>query len=215
MGCTSSSRNFETDSEQRGNLLERGKERVPVSAVSETSPRGSKGRANDVYDAVTVAVTATSRESTVFTDYRGVELHMTNSTPAKTNTVCRWLDSILEIRERNGGFFFDQKSEASSGSHGGILIDTDSTSLTMVQEGNISFPNRLNVSMCAPGAPCSVRRVGKIRTTAKSSEYPQEPSKLLAELHNKEKMPVVGRLGTPENTMTISVFSPVGDLQHT
>ncbi|ESL11978.1 hypothetical protein TRSC58_00263 [Trypanosoma rangeli SC58] len=213
MGCTLSSRKFETDSEQRDNLLERRKERVPVSAVSEASPQGSKNKATDNYDVV--AGTAASRDSTAFTDYRGVEVHMTNSTPAKTNAVCRWLDSILEIRERNGGCFFDQKSEASSGSHWDTPIDTDDASLTMGQEGNSSFPNRLNVSMYTPGASYSVRRVGKLRNTVKSSEYPQEPSRLLGELHNKDKMPVVGKFGTPENTLTISVFSPVEDLQHT
>ncbi|RNF26319.1 uncharacterized protein Tco025E_01486 [Trypanosoma conorhini] len=207
MGCASSTRKALADSGLRRGLIAGGKERAPVDAASDTSPQASKGKTIDTYDALAVA--AAHRNTTPFADYRGVEVYMAGATPAKMNAVCRWLDSILEVRERNGGCFIDQKSEASSVGRGDNLIDVDDASVTVVPEGDRSLPNRLNVSMHASGASCNARRVEKLQSKLRPSEFPQASPRRTTNLCNEEKMPAVERFTTPDNSLTISILSPL------
>ncbi|EKF31854.1 hypothetical protein MOQ_004304 [Trypanosoma cruzi marinkellei] len=215
MGCILSSQAFLHNSNRRCNSLLRGKPRVQTDPVSDAVIHDSGGKVINEYDAFAFASAAANGNLVALTDYRGVQVYTTNLVLSKMNSICRWVDSILEVRERNGGCFIDPKSEASSMSRWENPTDVEDGSTTMVQEGNSSFQHRLDVSTCGHGASTTLRQSEKLPFSPKQVEYSPASSRNMEVVPSGEKPHFTEKLCIPEGQVTVETFSPLDNLQST
>ncbi|KAG8347229.1 hypothetical protein ERJ75_001742200 [Trypanosoma vivax] len=94
MGCTLSFGKVETTTSR----ARRG--------ITTTEADGHVKRGNNAADTGALSSASTGKPAT-YVDYRGFQTSMMNATSAKVNTICRWLDSALEKRDKKGRWCID------------------------------------------------------------------------------------------------------------
>ncbi|KAF8283543.1 hypothetical protein BCY84_14470 [Trypanosoma cruzi cruzi] len=216
MGCVLSNQKLLQNSNRQCNSIVRGKPRVQTDPASEAVIHDSKGKVINEYDALAFFSDAAANSNLVaLTDYRGVQVYVTNLVLSKVNSICRWVDSILEVRERNGGYFIDPKSEASSMNRWENQTDVEECSATIVQESNSSFQHRFDVSTCGHGASTTFRPTEKSPFSPKKAEYSPASSRNVEGTPSGEKLHYAEKLCIPEGPTTVETFSPVDKFQAT
>lgn len=163
MGCGVSLGNHSSAKKRSSsNLKDEAKERDAGDDPVETAQREQKEKKNGEYDSL--AFTTYNPRTLALLDYRGHQVHMANATVSKLNTICRWVDNVLEIRESNGGWIVDPQS------HNNTLtcwdnVDSDSSCLMMFSDSGCTNTNKSEVGMQSLRGQASVRHLNRSMTS--------------------------------------------------
>ncbi|KAH9601890.1 hypothetical protein LSM04_009271 [Trypanosoma melophagium] len=162
MGCGASSSGLaplekKTSTYIIGNRGRRGE--MNPSNSSAVTPADSGSRRGEEYDPIAVA--AANPAAVTFTDYRGLQVIAVNATQNKVNTVCRWADVVLGIRERNGGWFGEPPGEVAVMCRSENSFCADDAASTIRPDTGSQYQNRLEVSVYCTGDLSTSRQVGR------------------------------------------------------
>nr|CCC92954.1 conserved hypothetical protein [Trypanosoma congolense IL3000] len=91
---------------------------------------------------------APTMKPTLYTDYSGTQVTMTNGTIGKANNICRWLDAALEKRKKHGGWYTDVFVESGSSSRLETSYYSEGTVQTYHHVVHFSTNNRCNADDC-------------------------------------------------------------------
>ncbi|KEG13015.1 hypothetical protein DQ04_01271150 [Trypanosoma grayi] len=185
--------------------MKRDRPETPVAAAVQLDVRNRRGKGKDI-----IAVATANPTSVSYTDYHGLTVVMANATLGKVNTVCRWADAVLEIREQNGGYFVDPRSDSTSTARWEGSFYGDPAISTVSPESYSSAPNRLNVSMYYTGPVTSSRQFDKSQTSRyfdKSHSSMRHTEKSQASKRLFEKTPTRENLEIEEETLQTEELS--------
>ncbi|ORC91970.1 uncharacterized protein TM35_000041840 [Trypanosoma theileri] len=186
MGCGASSSGPAPVEKKASTLIGgrgRGKEKNPNGSTTAT-PIDSSSRRGEEYDPIAVA--AANPAAVTITDYRGLQVTAVNASQNKVNTVCRWADTVLGIREKNGGWFGEPPGELATMCRSESSFCGDDASSSIRPETGSQYQNRLEVSVYYTGELPSVRHTGRAHTP-QHLERIQSPSKNLEKESSVEK----------------------------
>ncbi|CBH14479.1 hypothetical protein, conserved [Trypanosoma brucei gambiense DAL972] len=83
-------------------------------ALTSGTVDGRDPKSTGADNSVSLAYAVPAVKPVTYNDYRGFQVTMVNGTLAKINNICRWLDTALDKREKNGGWCMDVLAESVS-----------------------------------------------------------------------------------------------------